>query len=194
MLSYNWPLIILVSYDVSSLFTNVPLNETINIPVDKAFADDWFNQTYSLELQRDHLTTLLEIATSNQLFQFDGQLYEQIDGVAMGSPLGPLMANVVMCHLEEKLTCDDKMPNFYRGYVDDTLARMPSTEAATEFLTTLNGLHPSLSFMMELPVNNKIPFIGMEVIMNGTRLETAVYRKPTNTGLLLHFHSHTETL
>ena len=86
------------------------------------------------------------------------------------------MANVFMCHLEEKLTCDDKMPNFYRRYVDDTLARMPSTEAATEFLTTLNGLHPNLSFTMELPVNNKIPFIGMEVIMNGTRLETAVYR------------------
>ncbi|KAL9951259.1 hypothetical protein ACROYT_G043895 [Oculina patagonica] len=110
----------------------------------------------------------------------------------MGSPLGPLMANVFMCHLEEKLTCDDKMPSFYRRYVDDTLARMPSTEAATEFLTTLNGLHPNLSFTMELPVNNKIPFIGMDIIMNGTRLETAVYRKPTNTGLLLHFHSHTD--
>ena len=129
---------ILVSYDVSSLFTNVPLNETINILVDKAFADDWFNQTYGLKLQRDHLTTLLEIATSNQLFQFNGQLYEQIDGVAMGSPLGPLMANVFMCHLEEKLTCDDKMPNFYRRYVDDTLARMPSTEAATEVLRLLS--------------------------------------------------------
>ncbi|XP_078368996.1 uncharacterized protein LOC144652975 [Oculina patagonica] len=183
---------ILVSYDVSSLFTNVPLSETINILVDKAFTDDWFNQTYGLELQRDYLTTLLEIPTSNQLFQFNGQLYEQIDGVAMGSPLGPLMANVFMCHLEEKLTCDDKMPSFYRRYVDDTLARMPSTEAATEFLTTLNGLHPNLSFTMELPVNNKIPFIGMDIIMNGTRLETAVYRKPTNTGLLLHFHSHTD--
>ncbi|KAL9951258.1 hypothetical protein ACROYT_G043894, partial [Oculina patagonica] len=182
----------MVSYDVSSLFSNVPLSETINILVDKAFTDDWFNQTYGLELQRDHLTTLLEIATSNQLFQFNGQLYEQIDGVAMGSPLGPLMANVFMCHLEEKLTCDDKMPSFYRRYVDDTLARMPSTEAATEFLTTLNGLHPNLSFTMELPVNNKIPFIGMDIIMNGTRLETAVYRKPTNTGLLLHFHSHTD--
>ncbi|KAL9958648.1 hypothetical protein ACROYT_G035696 [Oculina patagonica] len=84
------------------------------------------------------------------------------------------------------------MPSFCRRYVDDTLARMPSTEAATEFLTTLNGLHPNLSFTMELPVNNKIPFIGMDIIMNKTRLETAVYRKPTNTGLLLHFHSHTD--
>ena len=55
-------------------------------------------------------------ATTNQLFQFDGQLYEQTDGVAMGSPLGPLMANVFTCHLEEKLTRDDLMPHLYRRY------------------------------------------------------------------------------
>ena len=69
---------------------------------------------------------------------------------------------------------------------------MPSTEAATNFLTTLNSLHPSLSFTIEFPDNNKIPFIGIEIIKNGTRIETQVYRKPTNTGLLLHFQSHTD--
>ena len=100
---------ILVSYDVTALFTNVPLDETINILVNKAFADDWFNKTYGLNLQKDQLVKLLEIATTNQLFQFDGPLYEQTDGVAMGSPLGSLMANVFMCHLEEKLTRDGLM-------------------------------------------------------------------------------------
>ena len=72
-------------------------------------------------------------------------------------------------------------------YVDDTLARMPNTDAAADFLTTLNGLHPSLKFTMELPADNQIPFIGIEIIKNGTELETRVYRKPTNTGLLLYF-------
>ena len=67
---------------------------------------------------------------------------------------------------------------------------MPSTEAATDFLTTLNSLHPSLSFTIEFPDNNKIPFIGIEIIE--TRIKTQVYRKPTNTGLLLHFQSHTD--
>ena len=110
----------------------------------------------------------------------------------MGSPLGPLMANVFMCHLEDKLTRDGVMPTLYRQYVDDTLAKMPSTEAAADFLTTLNSLHPNLSFTMELPVDNKIPFIGMEIIKNGTQIETQVYRKPTNTGLLLHLQSHTD--
>ena len=82
---------ILVSYDVSALFTNVPLKETIDILVDKAFDGDWFNKTHSMQLQRHQLTDLLEIATTNQLFQFNGKLYEQTDGVAMGSPLGPLL-------------------------------------------------------------------------------------------------------
>ena len=104
----------------------------------------------------------------------------------MGSPLGPLMAKVFMCHLEEKLTRGDLM---YKRYVDDTLARMPSVGVAAEFLSTLNGLHPSLTFTMELPVDNKITFIGIEIVKNGTKLETQVYRKPTNTGLLLHFQS-----
>ena len=110
----------------------------------------------------------------------------------MGSPLGPLMANVFMCHLEEKLTRDGLMPHLYRRYVDDTLARMPNTDAAIMFLTTLNGLQNSLSFTMELPVDDRIPFIGIDIIKNGTKLETQVYRKPNNTGLLLHFHSHTD--
>ncbi|XP_068704025.1 uncharacterized protein [Montipora foliosa] len=183
---------ILVSYDVTALFTNVPLSETIDILVDKAFTNDWFNQTYDLNLEKEELTQLLEVATINQLFQFDGQLYEQTDGVAMGSPLGPLMANVFMCHLEDKLGSDGMVPSLYKRYVDDTLARMPNTDAAADFLATLNGLHPSLKFTMELLSENTIPFIGIQIIKNGTELETRVYRKPTNTGLLLHFQSHVD--
>ena len=82
------------------------------------------------------------------------------------------------------------VPSLYNRYYDDTLARMPSTIAAADFLTTLNGLNPNLKFRVELPADNMIPFIGIEIIKNGTELETCVYRRPTNTGLLLHFHSH----
>ena len=89
----------------------------------------------------------------------------------MGSPLGPLMANVFMCHLEEKLSRVGLIPDLYKRYVDDTLAKMPSTEAASLFLTTLNGLHPSMEFSMELPVSDKIPFIGIEIAKSGTKLE-----------------------
>ena len=76
---------ILVPYDVSALFTNVPLKETIDILVDKVFEGDWFNKMHSMQLQKHQLMDLLEIATINQLFHFNGELYEQMDSVAMGS-------------------------------------------------------------------------------------------------------------
>lgn len=75
---------LLVSYDVTSLVTNVPLDKTIQILVEKAFEADWFNTTYHLQLSKRDLTDLLNIATKHQLFQFNGQLYEKLDGVAMG--------------------------------------------------------------------------------------------------------------
>ena len=81
---------ILISYDVSSLFTNVPLDETIDILARKAFENNWFNDTYDLNLTRTDLVDLLHVATKGQLFQFDGALYEQTDGVAIwGLPLDP---------------------------------------------------------------------------------------------------------
>ena len=48
------------------------------------------------------------------VFQFQGALYEQVDAVAMGSPLGPLMANTFMCNIEEHLTNQNKVPTFYK--------------------------------------------------------------------------------
>ena len=84
------------------------------------------------------------------------------------------------------------MASFVQKNVDDTLVRMSNTDAATKFLTTLNGLHPSLLFTMELPVDDRIHFIRIDIIKNGTKLETQVYRKPTNIALLLQFHGHTD--
>ncbi|XP_073237961.1 uncharacterized protein [Porites lutea] len=183
---------VLVSYDVSSLFTNVPVDETIESIAERAFENDWFNREHDLNITKFDLIELLRIATKNQLFQFEGNLYERVDGVAMGSPLGPLMANAFMCKIEKQLETENKLPTFYKHYVDDTLSAMPDLTAASEFLTTLNESHPSINFTMELEENGKLPFLGMNVIRNGCRLDTTVYRKPTDTGLLLHYHSHVD--
>ena len=69
---------------------------------------------------------------------------------------------------------------------------MPDVQAASTFLSTLNEIHPSISFTMELEENGKLPFLGMEIIRNGTWLDRKVYRKPTDTGLLLHYYSHVD--
>ena len=81
---------ILVLCDVSSLFTNVPLDETIEILVNRAFSNNWFNTTHNLALTRMDLVDLLSVATKGQLFQFDGPLFTNRQMVLLWGPLsGP---------------------------------------------------------------------------------------------------------
>ena len=92
------------------------------------------------------------------------------------------MANSFLCSIKEKLEQDNKFLEFYRRYVDDTFATMKNVPAAEDFLSTLNSCHPSINFTMELVSDNKLPFISLEVLKKGCKLETSVYRKPTNNG------------
>ena len=170
----------------------VPLDETIAILTEKAFRDNWFNSTYNLTILKEDLTDLLNVSTKGQLFQFNGALYEQTDWVEMGSPLGPLLANVFMSSWEEKLELVGKLPDYYRRYVDDTLTIIPNNTTATDFLNTLNEAHPSVSFTMENEKDNMLPFLGTQLLNRAPQIETKVYVKPTNTGLLVHYQSNVD--
>ena len=75
---------ILVSCDVTSLFTNVPLDDSLEILAEEAFTSNWFSKTYCLAISKSDVIELLKEATKYQLFQFDGKLYERVDGVSMG--------------------------------------------------------------------------------------------------------------
>ena len=78
--------------------------------------------------------------------------------------------------------------------MDDTLSVVKDIPTATAFLATLSEAHPAISFTMEVANINKVPFIGIELIMIGKQLKTCVYRKTTNKGLLLHYQSHVDAL
>ena len=97
-----------------------------------------------------------------------------------------------MCKIEKQLEREKKLPIFYKRFVGDTLSAVPDPEAASKFPETLNKCHSSVDFTMDLEENGRIPFLGMDVIRNGCRLETTVYRKPTDKGLLLHYHRHVD--
>ena len=84
------------SFDVNSLFTNVPLDETIDIIVNKAFENAILCHGFSVF----QLRKLLCLAVKNGHFLFNNSLYEQVDDVAMGSPLGPLFANIFLAFHE----------------------------------------------------------------------------------------------
>ena len=87
----------MASFDIDSLFTNVPLEETIDITVDKLFGKKKKYEGFS----KEQFKKLLSLAVKNSFFLFNGNYYEQIDGVAMGSSLGSIIANFFHCHWEE---------------------------------------------------------------------------------------------
>ena len=92
------------SLDVELLFTNIPIDETIKNAVDDLFSSNM----YRGKLSNSKLYYLLKLAMSESSFIFDNVLYKQIDGVAMGSPLGTTLANAFLCHYE-KLWLDRPM-------------------------------------------------------------------------------------
>ena len=86
----------MASLDVDSLFTNIPLDETINICVDNLYNDN----ENTPNIPKHDFRNLLNIATKESFFLFNNKYYKQVDGVAMGSPLGPALANIFMCSFE----------------------------------------------------------------------------------------------
>ena len=88
----------MTSLDIEGLFTNIPLNEVIDICIDDLFCDT----TTIQNLDCNDMRELLTLEAYDAFFIFDQVMYRQIDGVAMGSPLGPILANAFLCHFEKQ--------------------------------------------------------------------------------------------
>ena len=87
----------MASFDIESLFTNIPLQETIDITVSELFKNaDTVNGLTKTDIQKG-----LELSVRNSFFTFDGKYYEQIDGLGMGLPLAPTFANIFLCFHEK---------------------------------------------------------------------------------------------
>ena len=133
----------LVFYDVTSLFTNIPLQETIDIGINLIF-----NHNPNLNITKKELKKLFLFATSQTRFIFNSKFYNQIDGVAMGSPLAPVLANIFMGFYESKWLNEYNLnkPKFYLRYVDDILAAFDEEQDSLDFLNFLNKRHPNIKF------------------------------------------------
>ena len=109
---------ILCSFDICSLFTNVPLAKTTEICTKTLYDGHLPTPVISKHI----FIELMKIATSSVEFSFNNIMYKQIDGVAMGSPLGPALANIFVGYYESKLFNKISKPTVYYRYVDDTFS------------------------------------------------------------------------
>ena len=177
---------VMASFDVTSLFTNIPLQETIEIICNNIDVE----YISSFGLDKSNLSKLLNLATCNNAFTFDGKLYNQVDGVAMGSPLGPVFADVFMGFNEKVWLSEcplDFKPMYYRRYVDDTFLIFSDSSHIQMFLDYLNGKHSNIKFTCDLENDFKLPFLDILITRQNGNFITSVYRKATFTGLGLNF-------
>ena len=135
---------------------------------------------------------LLTLATKESYFLFDKDSYQQIDGVAMGSPLGPTLANAFLSHHEKTWleNCPPAFkPVFYRRYVDDIFLLFKKPDDLPKFQSYMNSCHSSISFSFEAENCNKMSFLDVEISRENDKFAISVYRKPTFSGVYTHFDS-----
>jgi len=177
---------IMVSLDVTSLFTNIPRELVM-----QAIDNRWNNIQKNTKLSLSQLKSAIDLVLSSTGFAFNGCYYEQIYGSPMGSPLSPILADMVMDDLEvhslNKL--DFTVHTFYR-YVDDIFMVIP-TVGLDSVLGSFNDYHPRLKFTYEIENNNTLSFLNASVIRtDGGTLITNWYRKPTFSGRYINFFSN----
>ena len=143
-----------ISFDVKSLFTNVPLDYTVNIILRRIYDD---NELYR-NISKKEMKELLLLCTKNAHLIFSNEIYQQCNGVVMGSPFGPVIAGIFMVELEKSL-----IPNLmehmcpWKRYVGDTIAviKLSSVE---DVLSILNSFCQNIEFTYELEQNGEINF------------------------------------
>ena len=140
----------------------------------------------------DDIILLLECCLKNTYFSFQGQFFEQVEGVAMGSPVSPIVANLYMEYLEQKaLSTAPPSPRFWYRFVDNTFVIHKEVNKQG-FLQHINSVDPAIKFTVE---DNKedgsIPFLDTIVKPEEIgSLSINVYRKPTHTDQYLQWDSH----
>lgn len=126
-------------------------------------------------------------------FIFNSSLYKQVDGVAMGSPLGPTFANIFLCYHEQLWleNCPSSFkPFLYRRYVDDTFVVFKEKDHALQFLDFINKQHSNIVFTMDTESNAKLPFLDLLIEKCDDKLKFSIYRKPSFSGLGTSFFSY----
>ena len=175
-----------ISFDVISLFTNVPLEPTIDFLSRRLSAI-----THNFPVKLECFIELIKLCHQNTYFVFEDTYFKQIFGLAMGNPLSPVLASIFLEHVEEELipTFSGVRPHLWLRYVDDVLSLVPKEFDLHSFVSFINSLYPTLKFSFELETCDSIPFLDVLIKKVCSTLRFSVYRKSTHSNSYVHFFS-----
>jgi len=173
------------SLDVVSLFTNVPKELICNSVVKR-----WGCISCSTGIPLNEFIIAVSLIINSTFFRFNNKFYRQIFGTPMGSPLSPILADIVLQDIEEvALGRIPAVLPFYIRYVDDILLAAPNN-LLNIILKIFNSFHERLKFTMEVSGGNRINFLDVTLIVENEVIRFDLYRKPTNSGRYLNFFSN----
>ena len=181
----------IASFDITNLYTNIPVQETINI-LEKQLVDA---NTLSPQ-QIKECVELLQVILKQNYFMFNNRYFIQEEGLAMGSPLSGLLSDIYLNHYENTYLLSDvnKLHTqiiFYARYVDDTFIVFNGTLRQIDNLRQyLNNINKHIQFTGETENNSRLNFLDLTVIKVNNGFKYQIYRKPTTTDITIHADSH----
>lgn len=120
---------------------------------------------------------------------FNGSVYKQSSGAAIGKSVSPFFANICLSALETSLSGVPIFPRVWLRYVDDVFAIVKRDQIGV-VLDMLNGYHSDINFSLEVEINGKLPFLDLEISHNEGVIEIDIYRKPTSVQRYITVDSH----
>lgn len=180
---------IMVSFDVVSLFTNIPTHLAI-----KTIMGKWDELKQHTNIPKTKFLKMLQFClTDNNYFTYDNNIYTQTYGMPMGNPLSPTVADIVLDELIDQALSDltkiGIKVKLMTKYVDDILAIIEKKDIHT-ILDTLNKQHNKLKFTVEMENQRTIPYLDIQLHISNNKFITDWYTKPTSSGRLINYHSH----
>ena len=180
----------MVSFDVVSLFTAIPVDKAC-VYIRKKLDEDTTLHSRT-KLTTDEIISLLEFTLSNNYFMFNDSVYKQIHGCTLGNSVSPVVANLCMEVIEESaIAASTTPPKIWKRYVDDSFVIIKE-HSVSNFHDTLNAVDPKISFTIETENNGQISFLDTLITRKNGAVTISVYRKLTHTDRYLDFNSHHE--
>jgi hypothetical protein len=180
-----------MSLDVDNMYTNIPVDESINIMKKRLTENNSLSKEKILDTCR-----LAKLITKQNYFQFNGKYYIQNEGLAMGSPLSGILAEIYLNDFENKHIMNhdnkfrDKISYYYR-YVDDAICLFKGNNRQIDLFTKyLNGIHPKIKFKHETEHDNRINYLDLTINTSNNNHQFSIYRKPTQSSQTIHATSH----
>lgn len=177
---------VLVSLDVVSLFTNIPLQLTIDV-----ITEEWQLIQDNTDIPLEEFIHILEFIFNSNYLLYLGQHYSQTFGCPMGSNISPVLANIIMTKvLKHSISRLHFQPPFLFQYVDDLILSIPEGSSQST-LEIFNSYNQHIQFTIEEEKNMAVPFLDTLVIRTeNNRVQLDWYQKPTSSGKYINFQSY----